>query len=76
MVWTPAGTHSGISFFKEVARGGERTRVLSTLFIFSFYTTLPLGHSSSGGISFLQQKVAFEIEKTGHKKIFLILNLF
>jgi hypothetical protein len=37
------------SFFlkKEVARGGERTRVLSISFIFSFFTTLPLSHSGS-----------------------------
>jgi hypothetical protein len=32
---------------KEVARGGERTRVLSISFIFSFFTTLPLSHSGS-----------------------------
>jgi hypothetical protein len=35
------------NFFKEVARGGERTRVLSISFIFSFFTTLPLSHSDS-----------------------------
>jgi hypothetical protein len=34
-------------FFKEVARGGERTRVLSISFIFSAFTTLPLSHSGS-----------------------------
>jgi hypothetical protein len=34
-------------FKKEVARGGERTRVLSISFIFSFSTTLPLCHSGS-----------------------------
>jgi hypothetical protein len=34
-------------FFKEVARGGERTRVLSISFIFSFFATLPLSHSGS-----------------------------
>jgi hypothetical protein len=33
--------------FKEVARGGERSRVLSIPFIFSFFTTLPLSHSGS-----------------------------
>jgi hypothetical protein len=38
---------SGYIFFKEVTRGGERTRVLSILFIFSLFTTLPLSHSSS-----------------------------
>jgi hypothetical protein len=27
------------NFFKEVARGGEQTRVLSISFIFSFFTT-------------------------------------
>jgi hypothetical protein len=32
---------------KEVARGGEQTRVLSISFIFSFFTTLPLSHSGS-----------------------------
>jgi hypothetical protein len=32
---------------KEVAWGGERTRVLSISFIFSFSTTLPLSHSGS-----------------------------
>jgi hypothetical protein len=32
---------------KEVARGGERTRVLLISFIFSFFTTLPLSHSGS-----------------------------
>jgi hypothetical protein len=35
------------SFFKEVSRGGERTRVLSSSFIFSFFTTFPLSHSGS-----------------------------
>jgi hypothetical protein len=35
------------NFFKEIARGGERTRVLSISFIFSFFTTLPLSHSGS-----------------------------
>jgi hypothetical protein len=34
-------------FFKEVARGGERTRGLSISFIFSFFSTLPLSHSGS-----------------------------
>jgi hypothetical protein len=34
-------------FKKEVARGGERTRVLSISFIFSFLTTLLLNHSGS-----------------------------
>jgi hypothetical protein len=32
-------------YYKEVARGGERTRVLSISFIFPFFTTLPLSHS-------------------------------
>jgi hypothetical protein len=32
---------------KEVARGGEQTRVLSISFIFLFSTTLPLSHSGS-----------------------------
>jgi hypothetical protein len=32
---------------KQVARGGERTRVLSISFIFSFFTSLPLSHSGS-----------------------------
>jgi hypothetical protein len=32
---------------KEVARGGERTRVLSISFIFSFFTTILLSHSGS-----------------------------
>jgi hypothetical protein len=36
-----------MSFFKEVARGGEQTRVLSIYFIFPFFTTLPLSHSGS-----------------------------
>jgi hypothetical protein len=31
--------------FKEVARGGERTRVLSISFYFLIFTTLPLSHS-------------------------------
>jgi hypothetical protein len=34
-------------FLKEVARGGERTRVLSISFIFTFFTTLPLSPSGS-----------------------------
>jgi hypothetical protein len=36
-----------IHFLKEVAWGGERTRVLSISFIFSNFTTLPLSHSGS-----------------------------
>jgi hypothetical protein len=36
---------------KEVARGGERPRVLSISFIFSFFTTLPLSHSGSPSVS-------------------------
>jgi hypothetical protein len=32
---------------KEIARGGERTRVLLISFIFSFFATLPLSHSGS-----------------------------
>jgi hypothetical protein len=38
--------HIGL-FFKEVARGGKRTLVLSISFIFSLFTTLPLSHSGS-----------------------------
>jgi hypothetical protein len=34
-------------FFKEVARDGERTRVLLISFIFSIFTTLPLSRSGS-----------------------------
>jgi hypothetical protein len=34
---------------KEVARGGERTLVLSFSVIFSFFSTLPLSHSGSLG---------------------------
>jgi hypothetical protein len=34
-------------FLKEVARGGEQTRVLSISFIFSFFTTLTLSHSGT-----------------------------
>jgi hypothetical protein len=37
-------------FLKEVARGGEQTRVLSISFIFSFFTTLPLSHSVSPSV--------------------------
>jgi hypothetical protein len=39
--------HDLLLFFKEVARGGERTRVLLISFIFSFFTTLPLSNSGS-----------------------------
>jgi hypothetical protein len=41
------GVCFGTFFKKEVARGGEQTRVLSISFIFSFFTTLPLSHSGS-----------------------------
>jgi hypothetical protein len=41
------GSPTILYFFKEVARGGERTRVLSISFILSFFTTLPLSHSGS-----------------------------
>jgi hypothetical protein len=39
---------------KEVAWGGERTRVLSNSCIFSFSTTLPLSHSGSPPNTFCQ----------------------
>jgi hypothetical protein len=40
---------------KEVARGGERTRVLLVSFIFSFFTTLPLSHSGSPQLKLLTE---------------------
>jgi hypothetical protein len=39
--------HFASFFKKEVARGGERTRVLLISFIFTFFITLPLNHSGS-----------------------------
>jgi hypothetical protein len=41
-------------FFKEVARGGEQTWVLSISFIFLIFTTLPLSHSGSPFLKLLR----------------------
>jgi hypothetical protein len=42
---TPPATWTNVTVFKEVARGGVRTRVLSLSFIFSFFASLLLSHS-------------------------------
>jgi hypothetical protein len=44
-------------FFKEVARGGERTRVLLISFIFSFFTTLLLSHSGSPSVKIYPKRI-------------------
>jgi hypothetical protein len=53
-------------FKKEVARGGERTRVFLISSIFTFFTTLPLSHIGSPKLHFFGRKLAKIAENCAH----------
>jgi hypothetical protein len=56
-------------FYKEVARGGERTQVLSISFIFSFFTTLPLSHSGSPSLDLFQIHTKFTFNRDANLRL-------